>query len=297
MSWCFPHDFRSFRGRSALLFNRYVSGDFGKELLDLYMQKLAGFPQLQLPGLSKQFFTVTLLVMGECWRRFIFERQRCPWDFISSLLEARTLDTFFEVLRKYQNLAERCKRCVDIEFTTSLLSFIPAGIDKEEALLRASQLQKFISNLAVYAPLSADVVECLHGFFQAKVHRFRGSKPSDSAAQQLTLWSTVTSSYGCFRDKMWSALGDAQAFRRCAAWERHPNARASVHAGQGRDGGGMEEEQTHIERRTHHFRLEDLNKSFQEGAIPQKKLKRLCGNSVAKRRFFKKNVRCDLALD
>ena len=213
MSWCFPHDFRSFRGRSALLFNRYVSGDFGKELLDLYMQKLAGFPQLQLPGLSKQFFTVTLLVMGECWRRFIFERQRCPWDFISSLLEARTLDTFFEVLRKYQNLAERCKRCVDIEFTTSLLSFIPAGIDKEEALLRASQLQKFISNLAVYAPLSADVVECLHGFFQAKAHRFRGSKPSDSTAQQLTLWSTVTSSYGCFRDKMWSALGDAQAFK------------------------------------------------------------------------------------
>ncbi len=250
----------------------------------MYMERLAAFPQqLHLHQFSKEVFRMTLSVMGECWRRFDFERQRCPWVFISKLLEVEDIDVFLGIFSEFQSLAEQCHRCIDVEFTAALLNYIPKGAcaADPEVCQRVRLLQGFLADLSVYCPLGSDLVECLHGFYQSKLHRFRGSKPTDAAAQQLTLWSSVVRSYQVFRSKMWNAFGDQQAIRRCAAWIRSGACQMVRRSNIGEETVEAERDTNtavgRSEMRARHLRLEDLNVLAQEGMLPAAKPRCLSG--------------------
>ena len=240
----------------------------------MYMEKLAAFPQLHLPQHAKQVFMMTVSVMGECWRRFDFERQRCPWVFISKLLEAEDIDVFLGVFSDFQSLAEQCHRCVDVEFTAALLNYLPkkASAADEEVRQRVRQLQKFLNDISVYCPLGSDLVECLHGFVQSKLHRYRGAKPTDAAGQQLTLWSSVVRSYQQFRSQMWDSFGDPQALRRCAAWIKSGACHMVRQSNIGEETVEAVSDQNTVvgrsEMRARHLRLEDLNVLVQEKMLP-----------------------------
>ncbi len=62
--------------RSAQLFEEYMRGDFGAEILSGYFQKLQTFPRIGVPSMAKDCFVACIVEAGECWRRFCFERDR-----------------------------------------------------------------------------------------------------------------------------------------------------------------------------------------------------------------------------
>ena len=66
-----------------------------------------------------------------------------------------------------------------------VLSFIPKSLGGEEVWSKVGSLRSFLTDLAIFTPLSSDAVECVHGLYQAKLHRFRGRKPSDSKAPRV----------------------------------------------------------------------------------------------------------------
>lgn len=63
-------------GRSVDMFKTYMSGRFGENVLDLYLAKLKSFPDLEMPQMAKHCFIAGIVTMGDCWRRFCFERDR-----------------------------------------------------------------------------------------------------------------------------------------------------------------------------------------------------------------------------
>lgn len=58
------------------MFKTYMSGQFGENVLDLYLAKLKSFPDLEMPQMAKHCFIAGIVTMGDCWRRFCFERDR-----------------------------------------------------------------------------------------------------------------------------------------------------------------------------------------------------------------------------
>lgn len=107
-----------------------------------------------------------------------------------------------------------CVDCCDLEFSQPILSFIPEDLAADEVRVRIRQLKHFLFDCAIFVPLSSDAVECIHGFCQSKLHRFRGSKQSDDGAAELTLWATITWAFQKFWDVLWLELGDTGAKRR-----------------------------------------------------------------------------------
>lgn len=76
------------------------------------------------------------------------------------------------------------------------------------------KLQKLLNDMAIFCPLSSDLVECLHGFSQNLLHRWRGTKPSDPVAAERLLFALVTRSFGRFRAWLWDRIGDAEVGKR-----------------------------------------------------------------------------------
>lgn len=133
---------------------------------------------------------------------------------IFELLELECHDDFLNKYRAMQQAMCECQDCFDVEFSQPLLSFIPQTLDDEHLRSRVIRLKRFLHDVSVFVPISSDSVECIHGFFQSKIHRWRGRKVSDPHAQELSLWSTITTSYKVFWDSLWEELGDPQAKRR-----------------------------------------------------------------------------------
>ena len=147
------------------------------------------------------------------WSRGHFCKQGFPYK-IFDLLELESHDDFLNKYRDMQQAMSECTDCFDIEFSQPLLSFIPQTLAGEQLHSRVIRLKRFLHDVSVFVPISSDSVECIHGFFQSKIHRFRGRKVSDPSAQELSLWSTITTSYKVFWDSLWQELGDPQAKRR-----------------------------------------------------------------------------------
>lgn len=211
----------SFRNRSSSVFLDHVDGSFGQRLLCLYIQKLDNFGATQLFDMRKEALVGCIMVMGEIWRRFVLERKCFPFR-LWELVAKKSNEEFLLLYREFQQMKKDCPECCDAEFSYPILTMI-AEVDTETAVVtqqKISAIRSLLHDLSIYSPLSSDVVECLHGFSQAKCHRYRGCKPSDSAAQQLTLWASIISSYKQFRSYMWQRLGDFKVNFRLHRFDR-----------------------------------------------------------------------------
>lgn len=123
-------------------------------------------------------------------------------------------------LAEFQRQVSKCTVCADPEFTAVLLSQLPNVIDCEnpEHVQQAVKLQQVLADLACVAPLSTDAVESLHGFTQTKLHRFRGSRPTDPAAREISVWGKICSAWNVIKTWIWDRTGDVQVNRRLAKY-------------------------------------------------------------------------------
>lgn len=209
------------------MFLSYVSGGMGRELVGAYMNLLVEFPCLGQPEFANSFFELVLQQVAEAWRRFSLEQNR----FCNRLFALTSLDhaSFLAEFRKLQALEKVCPHCVDLEFSAVLLRWLPemcgadTDVTDESPLMKekVKQLKQYLQDLTVYSPLSADVVECLHGACQSRLGRFRGPRLSDPVAQQVTVLDKICSSYCKFREWMWSHYGDRRALNRLHAYGQH----------------------------------------------------------------------------
>lgn len=89
------------------------------------------------------------------------------------------------------------------------------GGDREDPEVRSKvqSLEQFLHHLAARLPLSSDTVECAHGSLQTRMHRFRGQKVSDPAAQEIGLWS-IKGAYRTFWNLIWNKQGECKARHR-----------------------------------------------------------------------------------
>ena len=192
--------------RSVAIFMAFASGEMGANLLSSYTELLNKFPSLNAPDVSFEYFNICIGSMAECWRRLVLPTLFFPWK-IFRLLSLDT-DRWPEEISKYKDTKKACPHCVDYEFPTMILDFLDGGHGSDEDVSSFVQIERFLWDVATYAPISSDLVECMHGFAQATLHRFRGSKPSDEVAQERMVWRCVTRSYSKLRDFLWCKYGD-----------------------------------------------------------------------------------------
>ena len=196
--------------RSAKIFKSFVSGKFGDSLLNGYIECLNGFPKLGVQQVTMEYFHLALQAMGEHWRRFSFLTMGFPW----SLFRLADLDSDDEFLRMYMNIQgqmSKCDKCMDLEFSSVILGFIPkdSKVEDDNVRCKIHQLRSFLNDLCAVAPISADKVECAHGFSQALLHRWRGTKVTDNVAQERFFWAQVTSLFSQFKSWVWDHSMDA----------------------------------------------------------------------------------------
>ena len=180
-----------------------------------YVSKLSLFATLHIPQLTRDYFCLCISEIGEIWRRFVQPTQTFP--FVMFGLANLSVPEFLLRFAELKATAAACPQCVDTEFSSVLLSFIPITGDEQYNLTcpaiqeKIKQVQELLRDLQVFAPLSSDLVECLHGRCQSSLHRFRGAKPSDPVAKEIILWGSITTAFGKARDWLWSQHGDKRA--------------------------------------------------------------------------------------
>lgn len=190
-----------------------------------YVDQLVHFPSLQHPDFAHDFFQMSLGQIGDSWRRFHIDQQCYPFKMFR--LAAPDLSNPQDCLREYRLLQEellspgRCPSCVDVEFSGVLLQYISPTEDEHVANRKILSVRRFLKDLSHFCPISSDVVECLHGACQSRLHRFRGSKPTDPIAKSICVLDKLTSAYAKFRTYMWQQLGDKRALNRLHAYHQH----------------------------------------------------------------------------
>lgn len=123
------------------------------------------------------------------------------------LLDDSDQSRVLEACKRLKAKQEACYQCCDIEFSSPLLGYLSVT-NSDGAPCHLEAVQQLLTDIAVHAPISSDVVECRHGFTQSLLHRWRGCKPSDSIAQERTLWNIITRSFGKFKDWMKDRFSD-----------------------------------------------------------------------------------------
>ena len=238
----------------------------------LYLEKMRLFPKLGLPQLATDCFVMSLGVMGELWRRFTFDKQCCPFQ-IFALLDTSSDEEFLQLYQKFQQTMDICPQCVDLEFSTVILQQIPPRACHRDEFVkrRIASILDLLRDLATFTPISSDLVECLHGFQQAKLHRFRGRKPTDHAAQEIAMLASIQSTYKQFWQFAWSRLGDKFATRRFPGFDRK-----GVNQYSDRD--------KYLEERQHHkrksiWKMENMDRIVEKPDVV-KKPRQLSGNLV-----------------
>ena len=179
-----------------------------------YLQKLASFPSLQQPHLVQDFFEMCLDQIGDLWRRLVHSHASFPHKLFA--LCDLDHDEFLAQYRLFQGIVQQCETCADMEFTHMVLSYIPISSSPAATREKVLSLQLFLKDVATFAPMSTDLVECLHGFYQSKLHRWRGCKPTDPVAQERTTWVSITRSFGTLRKWIWDRFGDVRGRNRIA---------------------------------------------------------------------------------
>lgn len=117
-------------------------------------------------------------------------------------------------ISRLKNCHASCSRCMDVEFSTIVLDFAKKESD-------FARLRFLLEDISTFCPLSTDLVECLHGYSQRLLHRWRGAKPSDPVAQERQAWSLILRSYAKLRELMWDRYGDKAMTRRIHHFGHH----------------------------------------------------------------------------
>ena len=200
----------------------YVSGKFGRDLVQDYIENLVRFPQLRIPELALEFFKLSLEAFSEKWRRFVFVVSSFPFETFK--LVDLDHEPFLQKYSELQGRVNKCATCIDSEFTGTLLRYIvscqdevdPVGVAVRE---KVANLQQFLQHITFFAPISSDLVECLHGYCQRLVRQTGGgSRPMDSSAQQQVLWGLITKAYNKTYSFMWDHFGDRFAPSRVSSF-------------------------------------------------------------------------------
>lgn len=268
--------------RTAETFLENVDCRFGTRMLKAYVAKMKGFSETGLVSMRKDAFIGCIMLMGEVWRRFVFDRDCFPFRLWKELSGTYSTEEFLEQYSRLQDMKHACPKCFDSEFSHPILEFIPQPHDPHhpETILQVDALRHLLGDLASFAPLSSDIVECLHGFYQKKVHRHCGAKPSDPIAQQVTLWASILSSYRSFWQSLWKKAGDFKINFRihrfgrkgCNQWSDDASKKANQ--GESRFEGATGESKSMFQR------IADIPAS-------RKKPRRICGYSNLSQRQFR----------
>ena len=191
-----------------------------------YIGKLTRFPYLRLgeenlAEMAKDYFKLVIAQVGDSWRR-LCQKQEHGFPFLMWRICGLEGDILYSKFSELQHRLAESPCCVDMEFSLPLLRHVPCPLDPTNRAhqLKVLEVQAFLEDCAIYCPISTDQVEALHGFMQSKLHRFRGNKPTDEVAREISLWSNITASYKALRDYIWDRTGDMQAKRRLAAQNR-----------------------------------------------------------------------------
>lgn len=186
-------------------------------MLHCYICKLRDFRVLSLDhpeNLAADYFNMVLSQIGHCWRRFYHKHQCFP--YILWQLCGLTGDDLYAKCAELLSAADLCAECLDIEFSTCLVSRIPHPYDPHNATHqeKTRELQNVLETCAMYCPISTDQVETLHGFMQSKLSRVDGLRPTDEVAKELSLWGKISATYATIRTYVWDRTGDPLALRR-----------------------------------------------------------------------------------
>ena len=257
---------------SESIFTLFASGHFGLQLIMEYVQRLQAFPHLGVPEVALDFFKLALSSVGDHWRRLILPTKACPWTLIHAAIESE--DMLLLVLEQMKQLKAKCHHCLDVEFTHVLLDFLPDDLQGSCARERVEVIRRFVKDLAVYAPLSSDLVECLHGFSQHLLHRWRGCKPTDSVAQERSMWASIVRSFAKLKKFLWDRYMDRRSRTRMERFGTKPSSRNQY----------TSTTQKRAERKPRRTRppmtLETIDKmvAFGQGPCSLPKARKLCGD-------------------
>ena len=201
MRWFVAFDATS--PRSQTIFTSFASGDFGTKLVHAYVELLEKFPTLHVPDVGMDYFRMCIEPMGDNWRRLVLPTQHFTWIMFTLL--AVNQEQWPQEIARLKSLKTACYECTDAEFSSILLDLDSMEDSDSESLVR---LRFFLEDVAAMSPISSDLVECLHGYSQHLLHRWRGCKPSDPVAQERTLWALILRSYAKLREYLWDKHGD-----------------------------------------------------------------------------------------
>lgn len=154
------------------------------------MESLRNFPNsgIDSAGASDQF-CMTIEMMGNIFRRFIDARH--SWPDLIFQLDGLPFGEFIDLYEKQQKVIYDCEQCMDRVFALEILLFMILDNARarvtENTRLKVKQMQDFLHDVMVYAPVSSDRVECWHGAIQHVLHRSRSVRPSmvNSAAMSV----------------------------------------------------------------------------------------------------------------
>jgi hypothetical protein len=146
--------------------------------------------------LDKDLFVQCLAGMSDSWRRFCFEFQSFPF-VIFSLVDVDE-EIFFQRASDLVNKLLHCSRCADPGFSAPLLAELAAAlvhltIEQRHALFL--ELSSLLGDIAVFAPISSDMVEVLHGQLQTVLRHGRGRFPEAKACQERSVYHSVLTEY------------------------------------------------------------------------------------------------------
>lgn len=208
--------------RSRSIFLSFTSGNFGAELIEEHLIQLNKFRFLGIHSIAKDFFKLSLEAMCENWKRLVLITESFPFTLFQ-LVECETNEQFLGLYRRLKSQQEKCSACADIEFSTVLLQFIDLAATAVDQNQQVESLKGMLNDLCIYAPLSSDLVECLHGYSQHLLHRWRGCKPTEPVAAERVLWTSITRAYSYLREHIWSRYGDKSAGHRLHKFGRTSN--------------------------------------------------------------------------
>ena len=195
---------------------KFARGEFGRELLSEYVTCLGRFPDIGAHNVSREYFNMALQSIAECWKRFVLPTRTFPWA-IFRLLDCTGNEGVDGLVQSFARLKSQhagCDKCVDVEFSVPVLKFF--DIDESTPCHKSEAMKNFLEDMALYSPLSSDLVECRHGICQHLLHRWRGVKPTDPYAAQSVTWQLITRGYRIFREFLWSIYGDRTCKSRLA---------------------------------------------------------------------------------
>ena len=151
-------------------------------------------------------FGKAIWTLGDLWRRLCLEVHGTPHTSFG--LYGLPLEEFLDSLRMIQKEHQTCRECLDTEFTEVILQqFAPllqpaAESDEHASIDRMSKLveeyhaiQDVMGDVATVLPISSDLVECVHGEVQRKLHERRRAAKILKASSMESFLNSIKRSH------------------------------------------------------------------------------------------------------